>query len=129
MSFVADKTNLNAHSASQLEKAVGILGVPLDFGASMAGVDMGPAALRVARLRQRIGALGYSVRDLGNVRIEQPHSAPGEHDKLKYLAEITAACENLAAQVESILDAGEIPIVLGGDHSIAIGSFAGVASY
>ena len=129
MSLVADQTGRNSESISKLRKAVGILGVPLGYGASMAGVDMGPAALRVARLKQRIGALGYSVRDLGDLRIEQPDSIPDEHDKLKYLSEISSACEQLANQVESVLDAGELPIVLGGDHSIAIGSFAGVASH
>ena len=110
-------------------QSVGIFGVPLDFGASMAGVDMGPAALRVARLKQRIASLGYTVRDLGNMKLEHPESVPDEHDKLKYVTEISAACELLATQVEDILEAGQLPIVLGGDHSIAIGSFAGVASY
>jgi arginase len=129
MSSIADKTSLNTNSVSQRMKAVGILGVPLGYGASMAGVDMGPTALRVARLTQRTAALGYSVRDLGNLKIEQPYTVPSEHERLKYLTEITAACEDLAGQVESILDAGQMPIVLGGDHSIAIGSFAGVASY
>ena len=129
MSLVEDKTGVRINSASQLKKSVGILGVPLGYGASMAGVDMGPAALRVARLKQRIASLGYAVRDLGDLRIEQPESVPDEHDKLKYLAEISSACEQLAVQVESILTAGHLPIVLGGDHSIAIGSFAGVASH
>src|SRR4030095_5330846 len=102
------------NSASQLKKSVGILGVPLGYGASLAGVDMGPAALRVARLKQRIATLGYTVRDLGDLRIEQPESVPDEQDKLKYLDEITSACQQLALQVESILDAGQLPIVLGG---------------
>jgi len=109
--------------------AVAILGVPLGYGASMAGVDMGPAALRVAKLKQRIAALGYSVRDLGDLKLEHPEIVPEEHDKLKYVTEIHAACEELAERVESILDAGQVPVVLGGDHSIAIGSFAGVASH
>ncbi len=109
--------------------SVSILGVPLGYGASMAGVDMGPAALRVARLKQRIAALGYSVKDLGDLHPQQPDTLPEEHDKLKYVDEISAACEQLAAQVEQILTSGSLPIVLGGDHSIAIGSFAGVSSY
>jgi arginase len=114
---------------SLIKTAVGILGVPLGYGASMAGVDMGPHALRVARLKQRIKALGYSVRDLGDMRISDPEVPPDEHDKLKYLSEIVSACEELAKQVEGILEAQELPLVLGGDHSIAIGSLAGVASY
>lgn len=113
----------------EVKKAVTILGVPLGYGASMAGVDIGPAALRVARLNQRIARLGYSVRDLGDMRLERPQSTPDEHEKLKYVREISSACEELAVEVEAILEAGEFPIILGGDHSIAIGSFAGAAAY
>ena len=114
---------------AELKKSVSILGVPLGYGASMAGVDIGPAALRVARLNQRITRLGYSVDDRGDMRLERPRSFPEEGDKLKYVAEISKACEQLAIDVEEILNAGQLPLVLGGDHSIAIGSFAGVASY
>ncbi|HEV8366715.1 MAG TPA: arginase [Pyrinomonadaceae bacterium] len=129
MSSVVDKTARNVEHSTELKKAVGIFGVPLGYGASMAGVDMGPAALRVARLKQRIKTLGYSVRDLGDMRLERPELIPDEDDKLKYVAEISNACGQLAVQVEEILNAGELPVVLGGDHSIAIGSFAGVAAY
>lgn len=111
------------------QKAIGILGVPLGYGASMAGVDMGPHALRVARLKKRIKELGYSVRDLGDMRIIDPEVTPDDDDNLKYLAEISSACEELAKQVEGILEANELPLVLGGDHSIAIGSISGVSSY
>ena len=109
--------------------AVSILGVPLGYGASMAGVDMGPAALRVARLNQRIARLGYSVHDLGDMRLERPKTFPDVNDKLKYVREISNACEQLAKEVEAILEANQLPLILGGDHSIAIGSFAGVASH
>ena len=114
---------------TDIKKGITILGVPLGYGASMAGVDIGPAALRVARLTQRIGRLGYSVRDLGDMRLERPQSLPEEDEKLKYVREISSACEQLAGEVEAILEAGEFPIILGGDHSIAIGSFAGAAAY
>jgi arginase len=110
-------------------KSVSILGVPLGYGASMAGVDMGPAALRVARLNERIARLGYSVHDLGDLQLERPQSLPESEEKLKYVREINKACEQLAGEVERILEAGELPLVLGGDQSIAIGSFAGVASF
>jgi len=110
-------------------KAVSILGVPLGYGASMAGVDMGPAALRVARLNQRIARLGYTVHDLGDMRLERPQAFPEVDDKLKYVREISNTCEQLAKEVEAILEAKQLPLVLGGDHSIAIGSFAGVASH
>jgi arginase len=108
-------------------KRVSILGVPLSYGQSMAGVDLGPGAIRVAKLMARIGKLGYEVNDLGDLRIERPRSHPSEGEKLKYLTEIYDACERLAAQVEQIVDGGEFPITIGGDHSIAIGSLTGVA--
>lgn len=111
------------------KKGVTILGVPLGYGASMAGVDIGPAALRVARLTQRIGRLGYPVRDLGDMRLERPQVLPEETAKLKFVREISNACEQLAIEVEGILQADEFPIVLGGDHSIAMGSFSGAANY
>ena len=114
---------------ADVNKSVSILGVPLGYGASMAGVDIGPAALRVARLNQRIARLGYSVQDLGDMRLERPKSFPEVDDKLKYVREISNACEQLAKEVEAILDADQFPLILGGDHSIAIGSFAGVVSH
>ena len=115
--------------SADLNKAVCILGVPLGYGASMAGVDMGPAALRVARLNQRIARLGYLVQDLGDLRLERPRMFPEVDDKLKYVREISHACEQLAKEVEAILEANELPLILGGDHSIAIGSFSGVVSH
>jgi arginase len=115
--------------STEVKKAATILGVPLGYGASMAGVDIGPAALRVARLNQRIARLGYAVRDLGDLRMERPQTLPEEQEKLKLVREISSACEQLAAEVEAILGAGEFPIILGGDHSIAMGSFAGTAAY
>ena len=113
----------------ELNKTVSVLGVPLGYGASMAGVDIGPAALRVARLNQRIERLGYSVDDRGDLRLQRPRTFPEESEKLKYVREITDACEQLAHEVEDILNSENFPIILGGDHSIAIGSFAGAASY
>jgi len=110
-------------------KRVSILGVPLGYGASMAGVDIGPAALRVARIAERVAELGYEVNDRGDLRLVRPRSHPKPGDRLKYLSEIKAACEELASETKQILAAGELPIILGGDHSIAIGSISGAASY
>lgn len=110
-------------------RRVSILGVPLGFGSSLAGVDIGPAALRVARLNQRIAQLGYEVRDLGDMRIVRPQTPADAADKVKHLREISAVCEELAGEVINILGSGELPLVLGGDHSIAVGSFAGVSSF
>jgi arginase len=129
MSLVEEKTEARSPIQPAPKKAVSILGVPLGYGASMAGVDMGPAALRVARLNQRITNLGYSVRDLGDLRLERPHVIPQPEDKLKYVREISAACEQLAREVEEIMTADELPLILGGDHSIAIGSISGVSSF
>jgi arginase len=110
-------------------RAVVIRGVPLAYGASKAGVDIGPAALRVARLHQRIAELGYEVRDLGDMRLERPRLLPEPNEKLRYLHEVSVASEQLALDVYEIMTAGELPLILGGDHSIAIGSIAGVRSY
>jgi arginase len=123
--------NLLAPRATDIKprRTVSVLGVPLGYGASMAGVDIGPAALRVARLNQRIAQLGYQVHDLGDLRLERPQYLPEPADKLKYVQEIRAACEKLSTEVHDILIAGELPLILGGDHSIAIGSVSGVASY
>ena len=116
-------------SDSKAKKGVGVIGVPLAYGASMAGVELGPAALRVAKLNRRIAQLGYKVRDLGDLDVEEEQTAPDPGDKLKHLREISSACEDLAQKAEEVLTAGELPLILGGDHSIAIGSISGFASY
>jgi arginase len=126
--IVAEKGQNQNATNNEVRKAVGILGVPLAYGASMAGVELGPAALRVARLNRRIAQLGYRVRDLGDLHVEQSQSTTEASAKLKYLQEIKSACEDLAEKVEGVLQAGELPLILGGDHSIAIGSISGFAS-
>src|SRR6185312_1807459 len=89
---VADnKQKLNAPDSKKLQ-AVDIVGVPLAYGASMAGVELGPAALRVARLKRRIAQLGYVVRDLGDIEVEQSQATPEPGSKLHYLKEISDAC-------------------------------------
>ncbi len=110
-------------------RRVSIVGVPCGYGASVAGVDLGPAAMRVAGLRQSIAKLGYEVRDLGDMRVECPQGQPAPQEKLRYLNEIAATCKLLAEDVKKILEGGELPVVLGGDHSIAMGSVAGVTSF
>lgn len=126
---IAENNQQQSQTNSESKKAVGILGVPLAYGASMAGVELGPAALRVARLNRRIAQLGYEVRDLGDVHVEESQTTPDPADKLKHLREISAACEDLAQKVEGVLTAGGLPLILGGDHSIAIGSISGFAAY
>jgi arginase len=78
-------------------------------------------------LTERIAQLGYAVEDAGDLRLERPKSVPAAGEKLKYVKEISTACELLAQQVYEICHAGELPLVLGGDHSIAIGSIGGAS--
>lgn len=127
--LIAHQTQTPSPMKPRTGKRVSIIGVPLGFGCSMAGVDIGPAALRVARLNPRIAQLGYEVRDLGDMRIPRPGLTPEPNEKLKFLNEISAACEELATEVHKVLESGELPIILGGDHSVAIGSIAGVSSF
>jgi arginase len=101
----------------------------MDLGADRRGVDMGPSAVRVAGLNERLQYLGYTVADAGNVAVRNPEMMKISDRQLKYLPEITLACQTLAAQVQSALEAGAVPIVLGGDHSIAIGTVSGLASF
>ena len=87
-------------------KRVSIIGAPCGFGASIAGVDLGPAAMRVAGLRPRVAGLGYEVRDTGDLRLEYPAEPPQPGEKLRYLREIKSACEQLATQVRQALESG-----------------------
>lgn len=107
---------------------IAILGAPLDLGAARRGVDMGPSALRLAGLGSRIAALGYSVEDLGNVFVEQQESSPLGPSNAKYLAQIASACASLAEMVDRAVREERFPLVLGGDHSVAAGTVAGVSN-
>jgi len=113
-----------------MKTSVAIIGAPLDLGAGRRGVDMGPSAVRVAGLGRRLRALGFEVADLGNVPVAQPESVddPGPADA-KYLPQIAATCERLGEMVAQVLTAGKVPLVLGGDHSIAVGTVAGVSRF
>ena len=107
--------------------AISIVGAPLDLGAGRRGVDMGPSAVRLAGLNARLASLGYEVEDLGNVSVAQQESTPTGPENAKYLSQIAKTCAKLATMVEGVTSAGKFPLVLGGDHSIAIGTVAGVA--
>jgi arginase len=100
----------------------------MDLGAARRGVDMGPSSVRLAALNERVAALGYEVEDLGNVKVAQRETVRAGSERAKYLSEIAATCAVLTDQTASILQAGRMPLVLGGDHSIAVGTVAGVAS-
>jgi arginase len=106
-----------------------IIGVPMDLGASRRGVDMGPSALRVAGLQSRLKQLGRQVEDIGNVAVPQPEEQHYGEKNAKYLDEISQACKGLADTVNKSLDEDMVPLVLGGDHSIAVGTTAGAAAH
>jgi arginase len=112
-----------------MNRKVKIIGVPMDLGAGRRGVDMGPSAIRIAGLNQAITRLGYEVTDAGNVHVHPPEAVTQTNTRARYLPEIAAASEELAVMVEAALGEGAMPVILGGDHSIAIGSVAGVASF
>jgi arginase len=104
-----------------------VIGAPMDLGADRRGVDIGTSAIRYADLNHKLRSLGHHVRDMGNLPVPQPESQPLGNPKLKYLEPIVLVCEELAGTVTSILQEGDFPLVLGGDHSIALGSVSGVA--
>jgi arginase len=112
-----------------MAQKIRIIGVPMDLGQSRRGVDMGPSALRVAGLQSRLKQLGHSVEDIGNVAVKQPEEQHYGEKRAKYLNEIAETCRGLAEMTERTLSEGYLPLVLGGDHSIAIGSFAGVSDF
>ena len=110
-------------------KRIRILGVPLDLGQARRGVDMGPSAVRVAGLEARLEALGHIVEDGGNVSVALAEQKKEGDPRAKYLKEITATCTKHAETVYKTLEAGKFPLVLGGDHSVAAGTVAGVAEF
>lgn len=109
-------------------KEVAILGAALDLGTTRRGVDMGPSAIRYSGLAERLEGLGLSVVDCGNVLAEIPEVASVRHEHARYLPAILATCTQIASRVAEIARAGQMPLVLGGDHSIAMGTLAGLAS-
>lgn len=108
---------------------ISLIGVPIDLGAGRRGVDMGPSAIRYAGLAERIAALGFAVRDQGNIAVPLAETCamPGAGERLRYLQPIRSVCTALASTVAAIVAEGALPLVLGGDHSLAIGSVAGSA--
>jgi len=106
---------------------VDIIGVPMDLGASRRGVDMGPYAVRYAKLHERLMRLGVAhVEDHGNLPVPIRESIALDQSNAKYLSVIRAVCDELAEMVERAVTAGGFPVILGGDHSIAMGTLAGL---
>jgi arginase len=110
-------------------KNVQLIGFPMDLGADRRGVDMGPSALRIAELEEKLEVLGYNVYDSGDIKIEIMEQQEITNSKLKYVDEIIRTSEVLARKVENALDEGFFPLCIGGDHSMSLGSIAGIASH
>lgn len=101
----------------------------MDFGASRRGVEMGPAALRIAEMAESLRAIGHTVTDVGDIPVPQRATIPAEVAGRGFLPLITAVCEELADETEDAIARSETPLVLGGDHSLVAGSFAGAARH
>ncbi|WP_126577955.1 arginase [Tengunoibacter tsumagoiensis] len=104
-----------------------IIGAPMDLGADRRGVDIGPSAIRYAGLSDHLKRLGHTIHDIGNLPVPQPESRPIGNLRLKYLDSIIQSSSELADEVYQALQENEFPLILGGDHSIALGSISGVA--
>src|ERR671923_1427432 len=115
----------HAGFTSIIPKQIRVIGVPLDLGQSRRGVDMGPSAVRVAGLEARLEGLGHVVEDGGNISVAIAEQKKEGDPHAKYLKEITATCTKEAELVIKTLEAGKVPVILGGDHSIAAGTVAG----
>jgi len=109
--------------------AVHIIGVPLDLGGNRRGVDMGPSAFRIAGLGERIGTLGHTVVDKGDLPAPIPETRELRDERKKYIRDIAKVCQKLYQMTLATLDEGAMPIVLGGDHSLAAGSVAAAADW
>lgn len=111
-----------------MNKNISIVGVPLDLGADRRGVDMGPSAIRYAGVVARLEQMGLNIQDRGDISVTRPHRFT-ETENHKYLDEVVEANTKLAEVVSEIMQEGRFPLVLGGDHSIALGTVAGVARH
>ncbi len=113
-----------------VNKQISIIGVPMDLGQNRRGVDMGPSAMRYAGVIETLEALHFQIEDLGDIKISRPsRGAEQLQDNLRNLSQVAEGNELLAKQVDKAVATGKFPLVLGGDHSIAIGSLAGIAKH
>jgi arginase len=107
---------------------ISLIGVPMDLGADRRGVDMGPSAIRYAGIDEKLAALGHSVDNLDSLRVPEPETRNPGDPRLKYLDQIVACANELAIRVQTRIEQGSLPIILGGDHSISLGSVSGSAN-
>jgi arginase len=110
-------------------RTTSILSVHIDLGAGRRGVDMGPSAIRIAGLGKRLEALNWRVVERGSLYVREPESVKPGRTNARYLAEVLDVCTRLRDSTEHALAAGALPLVLGGDHSLAMGSLAGVSNH
>ncbi len=110
------------------KREIAIIGAALDLGQGRRGVDMGPSAIRYAGLEERLQGLGYEVRDEGNVETAVAEATALRDERARFLPEIHDTCELIAARVAAATARGALPLVLGGDHSVALGTLGGLAS-
>jgi arginase len=110
------------------DRRLAIIGAALDLGAGRRGVDMGPSAIRYAGIDDRLAALGLTISDWGNVEVAVAEAADQGDPKARFLREIKEACERIAPRVAHASREGLVPVVMGGDHSVAIGTLGGLAS-
>lgn len=108
---------------------VAFLGVPMDLGGGLRGVDMGPSAIRIAGLEEELRGLGLEFVDEGNVPVSRPETRDPRDPKARFLTEIAHCCTRLRGRVERLLDEEHFPLVVGGDHSIACGTIAALSSW
>ena len=109
-------------------REIAVIGATLDLGQGRRGVDMGPSAIRYAGLEERLVSLGHVVRDHGNVETAVPEATTVQDERARFLPEIKETCARIAAKVVEESTAGALPLVLGGDHSVALGTLGGLAS-
>ncbi|ART74714.1 arginase [Sutcliffiella horikoshii] len=112
-----------------MKKDISIIGVPMDLGQTRRGVDMGPSAIRYAGVVERLENLTQTIEDLGDIEIGSRERTTTGESNLKNLKAVAEASENLASKVDEVLSNGRFPLVFGGDHSIAIGTIAGLAKH
>jgi len=112
----------------RMSRTVHLLGAPLDLGAGRRGVDMGPSAIRLTQIGARLESLGHHVVDGGNVEVAVAEATQAGDPRARYLTEVAATCGQIFERVWRSVEDGAVPLTLGGDHSIAVGSVAAVAA-
>jgi arginase len=124
---MTDNVSLAALAAEETQQPLAVIGAGLDLGAGRRGVDMGPSAIRYAGLDERIAELGRRCEDRGDVETAVAEATTVGDERVRYLREIKAACGRIAGLVAQVLEDGYLPLVLGGDHSVALGTLGGLA--